>query len=203
MSITIKQAFQKLAMVTGAALKNPWFIGRNLSQAFADIAANIEEGGGGSTVEVTQVLESGTKIATITVDDTPTDLYAPAATTHTYSTTPQVVGKWIDNSDLYEVTVSIDNPQSGTSGSSTYIEASYSANDIDFAMLENVSIFDATDSRWYHLPFQRIQSNESINVQAMALSNGSFALTIHWVTAGNTYSITKIRYTLRYTKKSV
>lgn len=107
MSITIKQAFEKLAMVTGAAVKNPWFVGRNLNQAFADIAANIEGGGGGgSTVEVTQVLESGTKIATITVDDTPTDLYAPAGSSgHNYSTTEQVVGKWIDGSDVYEITL--------------------------------------------------------------------------------------------------
>lgn len=34
-------------------------------------------GGGGSTVTVTQVLSSGTKIATITVDGNGTDLYAP------------------------------------------------------------------------------------------------------------------------------
>ena len=35
-------------------------------------------GGGGSTVSVTQVLTSGTKIATITVDNVDTDLYAPS-----------------------------------------------------------------------------------------------------------------------------
>ena len=35
------------------------------------------EGGGGSSVSVTQIQSTGTKIATITVDDTPTDLYAP------------------------------------------------------------------------------------------------------------------------------
>lgn len=34
-------------------------------------------GGGGSTVEVTQIQSTGTKIATITVDDVVTDLYAP------------------------------------------------------------------------------------------------------------------------------
>ena len=202
MSITIKQAFEKLAMVTGAALKNPWFIGRNLSQTFADIADNIVDGGG-SEVEVTQVLESGTKIASISVDGESTDLFAPAGASQNYSTTERVVGKWIDNSDLYEVTVSVDNPQTSTSGSSTYLEIPYSADDIDFAMLESVSIFDATDSRWYYLPFQRIQSSESINIQGMALANGSYALTIHWITAGNTYSITKVRYVLRYTKKTV
>ena len=76
MSITIKQAFQKLAMVTGAALKNPWFIGRNLNQAFADIADNIAEDSG-DKVTVTPITDSGTKIATIKVNNTTSELYAP------------------------------------------------------------------------------------------------------------------------------
>lgn len=38
-----------------------------------------ELGGGGSTVSVTQVVSTGTKIATITVDGNGTDLYAPAS----------------------------------------------------------------------------------------------------------------------------
>lgn len=76
--MTIKQAFEKLAKVCAAGLKNPWFVQRNLHDAFVDIADKIEGGGGGSSVEVTQILESGTKVATITVDDTPTDIYAPS-----------------------------------------------------------------------------------------------------------------------------
>lgn len=77
MSITIKQAFQKLAMVTGAALKNPWFIGRNLNQAFADIADNIVDEGG-DKVTVTQTLTEGTEIGSIKVNNDTTVLYAPA-----------------------------------------------------------------------------------------------------------------------------
>lgn len=76
MSITIKQAFQKLAMVTGAAVKNPWFIGRNLNQAFADIADNIATDSG-DKVTVTPITDSGTKIATIKVNNTTSELYAP------------------------------------------------------------------------------------------------------------------------------
>lgn len=75
--MTIKEAFEKLTATTAAAMKNPFFVMRKLHDAFADIADKIEGGGGGSTVEVTQVVSTGTKIATITVDDTPTDLYAP------------------------------------------------------------------------------------------------------------------------------
>lgn len=46
----------------------------------SDVQSAIDElaqGGGGSTVEVTQVQTTGTKIATITVDSVGTDLYAP------------------------------------------------------------------------------------------------------------------------------
>ena len=109
MSITIKQAFEKLAMVTGAAVKNPWFVGRNLNQTFADIAANIEEGGGGSEVEVTQVVSSGTKIATITVDDTPTDLFAPIPDIpgDDYTGTDTVIGSWFGTKDVHRVVVTL------------------------------------------------------------------------------------------------
>lgn len=42
------------------------------------VAAAPGGGGGGSTVSVTQIVSSGTKIATITVDGADTDLYAPS-----------------------------------------------------------------------------------------------------------------------------
>lgn len=124
MSITIKQAFQKLAMVTGAAVKNPWFIGRNLNQAFADIADNIEGGGGGgSTVEVTQVLESGTKVATITVDDTPTDIFAPTPAEPTDVEVTQVVstGTKIATITVDDTPTDIYAPSGGSGSDWTYI----------------------------------------------------------------------------------
>lgn len=110
MSMTIKQAFEKLTMVCGAALKNPFFVQRNLHDAFADIAANIEEGGGGgSTVEVTQVVSTGTKIATITVDDTPTDLYAPNPVIpgDDYTGTDTVIGSWFGTKSVHRVVVTL------------------------------------------------------------------------------------------------
>ena len=45
----------------------------NVQEAIDELA----QGGGGSTVEVTQIQTTGTKIATITVDSVGTDLYAP------------------------------------------------------------------------------------------------------------------------------
>lgn len=102
--MTIKQAFEKLTAVTAAAMKNPFFVMRKLHDAFADVADKIVDGGG-STVSVEAILTEGTKIATITVDGDDTDLYAPTASSGiNYSTTEHVIGKWIDNSDIYERT---------------------------------------------------------------------------------------------------
>lgn len=107
--MTIKEAFEKLTAVTAAAMKNPFFVIRKLHDAFADIADKIEGGGGGSTVEVTQVVSSGTKIATITVDGTPTDLFAPIPDIpgEDYSTTDTVVGSWLGNKDVHRVVVTL------------------------------------------------------------------------------------------------
>lgn len=72
------------------------------------LSEGLDQATAGSTVEVTQVVSSGTKIATVTVDDESTDLYAPSAL-HNYSGTEHIVGKWIDNSDIYEKTLTIEN----------------------------------------------------------------------------------------------
>ena len=64
---------------------------------------------GGSTVDVTQIVSSGTKIATITVDDEPTDIYAPEDTgsdvsvTQVVSTGTKIATVTVDDTptDLY------------------------------------------------------------------------------------------------------
>ena len=53
----------------------------NLVQILRD---GLEQATAGSTVEVTQVVSSGTKIASVTVDDETTDLYAPANDTKVF-----------------------------------------------------------------------------------------------------------------------
>ena len=74
----------------------------NLVQILRD---GLEQATAGSTVEVTQVVSSGTKIASVKVDNATTDLYAA----HNYSGTEHVVGKWLDNSDIYERTLTLEN----------------------------------------------------------------------------------------------
>lgn len=74
----------------------------NLVQILRD---GLEQATAGSAVEVTQVVSSGTKIASVKVDDETTDLYAPSAA-HDYSSTPVIIGKWTDGTtDIYEVVV--------------------------------------------------------------------------------------------------
>ena len=72
-------------------------------------AGGIGEGGGGSIVSVTQVLGSGTKIATITIDGVDTDLYAPSGgggggggnSVAWGSTTDNKVGLTVDGVEKY------------------------------------------------------------------------------------------------------
>lgn len=70
-------------------------------------------GGGGSTVTITPTLSSGTKIADYSIDGVSDSLYAPSGGgggggSHTYSTTEQIVGTWIDGSDVWERTINIE-----------------------------------------------------------------------------------------------
>ena len=119
--------------------------------------------------------------------------------THHYSTNEQIVGTWIDGKPLYEVTVEVDNPTINSYSNKKYVEAPYSSSVIDFAKCVNCTVYDSTDSRWYTLPYERMLSSENINIQAMRLSNGSFAMTAHW-DSSNSYNVTKIRYTIQFTK---
>ena len=74
----------------------------NLVQILRD---GLDQAETGSDVEVTQVVTTGTEIANIKVGDDPAvKIYAPAASIN-YSTTEHVIGKWIDGSDLYEITL--------------------------------------------------------------------------------------------------
>ena len=71
-------------------------------------------------VAVTQVLESGTKIATVTVGEVATDLYAPVVDTDIiYSGTEKKIGKWF-GSDLYEITIDIGALPNTTTSSYTH-----------------------------------------------------------------------------------
>ena len=76
-------------------------------QLSGEVQGLVDLIGGGSTVEVTQVLGSGTKIAIIKVDDNSVDLYAPDPTdvnvTQVVSTGTKIATIEVDgvSTDLY------------------------------------------------------------------------------------------------------
>lgn len=73
-----KDVFTKYGKAIGQAPESPKGIKEFLTGLLRDL--KDATGGSGSTVSVTQIQSTGTKIATITVDDVPTDLYSPAQT---------------------------------------------------------------------------------------------------------------------------
>lgn len=120
-------------------------------------------------------------------------------TTHTYSTSEQVVGTWIDGKPLYECTISVDNPTKLSASGKYYYDVIYNRSDIEYAQLAFCSVFDSVDGRWFPLPYQRIISSENIDILAQARADGSFQVTAHFPTSA-WYNLTKIRYTVQYTK---
>lgn len=203
--MTIKEAFEKLVDTTAAAMKNPFFVMRKLHSAFVDIADNIEGGGGGSTVEVEAIQTTGTKIATISVDDVDTDLYAPTPTpaSEDYSTTERVVGKWIDGTtDVYEKVFTLDSftiPASGVdywnlmTGVSELISF-FGTFDVSYGqkIAMNATIFDDTNT------------TDSIKSYVAVYPNSNDTLAVKFGQKGSASSmtITNLHAVVRYTKTS-
>ena len=79
--MALKDHILKLADGVSKCQENAKSLAQVIFRGLDDIADNLpEHPGGGSDVSVTQLLSSGTKTATITVDDVDTDLYAPDPT---------------------------------------------------------------------------------------------------------------------------
>lgn len=79
--MALKDHILKLADGVSKCQENAKSLAQVIFRGLDDIADNLpEHPGGGSDVSVTQVLSSGTKTATITVDNVDTDLYAPDPT---------------------------------------------------------------------------------------------------------------------------
>lgn len=102
--MTIKEAFEQLSATVKKGMKNPFFVMRNLSEKFGEIADNVVDAGG-DKVTVTQTLTEGTEIGSIKVNNNTTVLYAPNASAgggYNYSTNEVNTGrKWIDGRDIY------------------------------------------------------------------------------------------------------
>lgn len=71
-----------------------------------DLKKKVAGISGGSVVTITPTLESGEKVADFSVDGTEGAIFAPQVL-HIYSTTEQLIGKWIDGTDLFGKTIEI------------------------------------------------------------------------------------------------
>ena len=76
--MTIKEAFEALSSACAKGMKNPFFVMKRLKESFADVADKVVDASG-DKVTVTPITDSGTKIAEIKVNNTTSDLYAPAS----------------------------------------------------------------------------------------------------------------------------
>ena len=150
------------------------------------LAEGLENAEAGSQIEVTAIQESGTKIATITIDEEATDIYAPTSEI-IYSTTERKIGKWIDNSDLYEKTINIG-----------AIDATLSkdvAHEITIGKLISVqgSAYFTSTSQWAPIPYV---DNDDTYQRYCYITNTNVRIG----GAANAGAVSECYVTIRYTK---
>lgn len=124
------------------------------------ILNGIEYNGGmGSNVSWNQIETVGTKIAEIDINGTTTDVYAPngGSSGHDYSTTEQVVGKWINGKPLYEITYEAN---SGRGTYNDFLPSDFEDVIIHFAFIKSFnntiwsSPYYASASDWWGYYFE-------------------------------------------------
>lgn len=118
--------------------------------------------------------------------------------THTYSTAEQLVGTWIDGKPLYERTLYVENPTKNGPINSKYYYSLTGVSGVDMIFKVTSSIYDSANGRWYSLPFNRIWDTENIYDRATTESN-EFHYDVMF-NSSQSYNITKIAVTYRYTK---
>ena len=124
-------------------------------------------------VSVTQVQQSGTKIATIGVNGVNTDLYAPEGGSGIiYSLEERIIGKWIDNRNIYEKTYNLGSVGIGSYGTflTSYIDnineidKVLNAHAISLSVNESMNIMSYFDGRLL-VYFYRNEDIEYITLQ--------------------------------------
>lgn len=114
-------------------------------------------GGGGSIVEVDQIVSSGTEIGGVTVDGVRTAFFAPKPM-HAYSETEQRIGTWIDGKPLYEKTVNfgaLPNASIKTVAHNIadvdriWVAEGYARNASNYHSQLNATVTTSISSQWY------------------------------------------------------
>lgn len=111
--MALKDHILKLADGVSKCQENAKSLAQVIFRGLDDIADNLPEPTPSTTVTVTPIVDEGVKIASITVNENTSDLYAPNPM-HMYSTTEHIVGKWIDGTtDVYEKIIDIGTIEAG------------------------------------------------------------------------------------------
>ena len=163
------------------------------------IAQQMTSGGGGSDVTVTQVVESGTKIATIEVDDVETDLYAPeVAVTQVLSSGTKIatIAVGDTSTDLYCETVPTpETPVYVTAdGVKTYsqlLDELYALIDSSKISYKSSCIFDhhnASETKDY-FNILRSTNTSYIFVRPTSASGGASVASYNITNTGSTYMV--------------
>ncbi len=168
--------------------------------------------GGGSSVEVAQVLTSGEKIATISVDDVPTDIYAPSPTAPTDVEVTQVV-----SSGTKIATISVDDVPTDIYAPSSII---YSTEEreagiwIDEPLFQKTWIFSnnitIASNQWTDTPISNTGIRDIISVEGLNDEGTAWTLSGARTISGDYVQVYSFRnatlqvnrITLRYTKST-
>lgn len=103
--MTIKEAFALLANKVGSGMKNPFFIARNLHDAFVEIEEKISDSGVGCAAEDVTYDSEYSHLSADNVQDAIDEVLDSIPKLISYSTSEQNTGiKWIDNKVIYQKT---------------------------------------------------------------------------------------------------
>lgn len=108
---------------------------------------------------------------------------------HNYSTTEHVVGKWIDDADLYEKTVSIGTVDAGTSGKNV----AHGISNLGTVVEIIGTSYNTTENAYSSLP--RVDNDASYQRYVLVTSTD-----VKIGGAANAAALTEAYITIRYTK---
>lgn len=132
---------------------------------------------GGDSVEWSQIVTGGTKIAEVTINGDMTEVYAPSggSSGHNYSTQEQVVGTWIDGKPLYEriITGNLNGASSGTFYIN-YADISAEAEEVIFydGYIRYNYNLAGTDLVWLNINTSTADNNFKITTQNQLMAGG-------------------------------
>lgn len=154
--------------------------------------------GNGETTDYQHITMRYTK----TTDTAGSGSWTPSGETAIhYSTDEQIIGTWVDGKTLYQKTIVVDNPTKTSGSNNKYCyDVGYSAGNIDFGTCIQCDVFDSQDQRWYHIPYNRQYNSEDIYGMLM-VANHNYSCLIFF-NNNQAYNLTKIIYTIQYTKTS-